>query len=63
MNENEHYEQKVLAMIREWHVRAYWDFDSRRMNAALERLIRRGVVVREVLGFPRWRFRINERAL
>jgi hypothetical protein len=58
MTENEHYERKLLAMIRETPVMPYWALDSRRMMAAVVRLEKRGVIRQDVLAFPRWRFKI-----
>jgi hypothetical protein len=61
MTENERYERKALAMIRETPVVAYWALDSRRMLAALRRLIKRGVIRQGVSQYPYWRFEITKR--
>ena len=60
MTESERYEQKALAMIRESATWSYWAWDTRRLLAALERLIKRGVVRHEVLRYPWWRLTIVE---
>jgi hypothetical protein len=58
MTENQRYDRKLLAMIRDTPVMAYWALDSRRLMAAARRLEKRGVIRWAVLGFPRWRFEI-----
>ena len=58
MTESERYERKVLAMIRETPVMAYWALGSRRLMAALHRLEKRRVIRWEVMPYPRWRFEI-----
>ena len=58
MTESERYERKVLAMIRETPVMAYWALGSRRLMAALHRLEKRGVIRWTNLPYPRWEFKI-----
>jgi phosphoribosylaminoimidazole carboxylase (NCAIR synthetase) len=58
VTDNERYEKKLLAMIRETPVMPYWELDSLRLMAAAHRLENRGVIKWTVLGYPRWGFEI-----
>lgn len=53
------YEAKIRAMIRDSDTWSYWAFDSRRMWAALRRMVKRGEVEIKVLGYPRWGLRVK----
>ena len=58
MTESERYEQKALAMIRESATWSCWEWDTRRLSAALDRLEKRGVVRWKALRYPWWRLTI-----